>query len=202
MPGISLQISLHRNFPTYLPNYFGHLKSIFSCKYHYLSVICKFCNKNLLFSPGFKYMYNIPYRNTSLYPLEHCSTWNISTKKSRYEFGKFADPNRKWKIPVFIPNYFRWQKGVQDKYLYMVVKINRSIDWKETSIWPDTKLRPITVLNSVHKRKLFIAQKWNKIQGLQDKTGYTVKKEMKCSGESEIQLKKFVIIHENRKSMN
>ena len=159
MPGISLQISLHRNFPTYLPNYFGHLKSIFSCKYHYLSVICKFCNKNLLFSPGFKYMYNITNRNTSLYPLEHCSTGNISTKKSRYLFGKFADPNRKWKIPVFIPNYFRWQKGVQDKYLYMVVKINRSIDWKETSIWPDTKLRPITA--SAHRCKLLIAQKWN-----------------------------------------
>ena len=46
---LSLQISVHRNFPTYLPNYFGHLKSLFSCKYHYLWVMCKFCKKNNCF---------------------------------------------------------------------------------------------------------------------------------------------------------
>ena len=41
----SVQISVHRNCPAYLPNYFGHLKlflnnfshlkSIFACNYHY-----------------------------------------------------------------------------------------------------------------------------------------------------------------------
>ena len=37
-------------------------------------------------------------------------------------FGIFAEQNRKWKIPAFLPNYFSGQKGEQEKYLNMVVK--------------------------------------------------------------------------------
>ena len=40
------------------------------------------------------------------------------------KFVKFAELNRKLKIPVYLPYYFCGQKGVPEKYLHMVVKIN------------------------------------------------------------------------------
>ena len=46
-------------------------------------------------------------------------------------FGIFAEKNRKWKIPTFLPNYFSEQKGVQEKYLNMVVKKSGLLDEKK-----------------------------------------------------------------------
>ena len=66
----SLQISVHQNFPTYLPNYYSALKSIFSCKYYYLWVMCKISVKTILFSTWIR-IYNLSYQNTPLYPLDH-----------------------------------------------------------------------------------------------------------------------------------
>ena len=44
-------------------------------------------------------------------------------KSSLYKkFGIFAEQNRKWKIPAYLPNYSSGQKGVQEKYVNMVVK--------------------------------------------------------------------------------
>ena len=51
-------------------------------------------------------------------------------KKSNFKkkFGILAEQNRKWKIPAFLPNYFSGQKGVQENYLHMVLKIN-PVNW-------------------------------------------------------------------------
>ena len=46
-------------------------------------------------------------------------------------FGIFAAQNRKWKSPAFLPNYFSGQKGVQEKYLNMVVKKSGLLDEKK-----------------------------------------------------------------------
>ena len=77
----------------------------------------------------------------------------INDKKLKIikQFGIFAEQNRKWKIPAYLPNYSSGQKGVQEKYLNMVVKIN-PVYWlkRNYSIWQDTKFRPITDLNSVN----------------------------------------------------
>ena len=54
------------------------------------------------------------------------ATYKVIAKKRDIikKTGTFAELNRKWKIPAYLPNYFSGQKGVQEKYLYMVVKIN------------------------------------------------------------------------------
>ena len=40
------------------------------------------------------------------------------------KLGIFAKQAWKWKIHAYLPNYFSEQKGVQEKYLNMVVKMN------------------------------------------------------------------------------
>ena len=77
------------------------------------------------------------------------------------KLGIFAEQTQKWKIPAYLPNYFSEQKGVQEKYLNMVVKINPVYWLKRNQHMAGEKFRPITALNSVNRRKPFIAQKWN-----------------------------------------
>ena len=120
---LSLQISVHRNFPTYLSNYFGHLKSLFSCKYHYLWVMCKFWKKMIVFTRIRTYSSVWEYPVLPTRPLQHKKYLQLQKLGILQKFGKFAEPNRKWKISIYIPKYFRGQKGMQEKYLYMVVKI-------------------------------------------------------------------------------
>ena len=61
---------------------------------------------------------------------------------------------------AFLPNYFSEQKGVQEKYLNMVVKIN-PVYWlkRNQHMARKKKFLPITALSSINRRKLFIAQK-------------------------------------------
>ena len=40
------------------------------------------------------------------------------------KLSMFAEQSRKLKISAYLPNYFSEQKGVQEKFLHMVVKIN------------------------------------------------------------------------------
>ena len=53
-------------------------------------------------------------------------TYELTTQitKKMKKLGIFAEQTRKWKIPAYWPNYFSEQKGVQEKCLNMVVKIN------------------------------------------------------------------------------
>ena len=113
---------------------------IYSPKLHFVKQIALFMSYVqvliFFFSPGFK-------PTTSGTGIPHSintAAHETFTKKleTLNKFGKFAKPNRKWKIPVYIlvpvPNYFRGQKGVLEKYLYMVVKIP-VYGGKNTCIW-------------------------------------------------------------------
>ena len=53
---------------------------------------------------------------------------NKKSQSDKKKFGIFAKQNRKWKIPAYLPNYVSGQKGVQEKYLNMVVKKN-PVNW-------------------------------------------------------------------------
>ena len=65
----------------------------------------------------------LEYPALTIRPFQHKKPFQ---KKSNFKkkFGIFAEQNRKWKIPAFLPNYFSGQKGEQEKYLNMVVKKN------------------------------------------------------------------------------
>ena len=95
-----------------------------SCKF-IIYELCASSYNFFLISPGFKPTTS----GTGIPHSTNTAAHETFTKKleTLNKFGKFAKPNRKGKIPVYIlvpvPNYFRGQKSVQEKYLYMVVKI-------------------------------------------------------------------------------
>ena len=65
-------------------------------------------------------------QNYPALPTAPCQLIMKPWKKSKLwkKSGIFAELNLKWKVPAHFPNYFNVQKGVQEKYLHMVVKIN------------------------------------------------------------------------------
>ena len=127
----SLQISVHRNLPPYWPNYFGHLSQfvcantiIYELGWGVGGIGLGGYEKNYFFFTRIQ-TYNLRYQlpDYSVLPTRPCTAAHDKEKtQNNKKIGKFAELNRKWKIPVFVPNYFRGQKGVPEKNLYMVVK--------------------------------------------------------------------------------
>ena len=68
-------------------------------------------------------------------PLQHKKCCIITENNENVRYSIFAEQTRKWKISAYLPNYSGEQKGVQEKYLNMVVKINR-VYWLKTEKKP------------------------------------------------------------------
>ena len=107
-------------FSTLLTEIFRSLiqYSIFSCKYYYLWVrLGGYVKVKIdLSSSGFE-------PTTSDTRIPRSTHYSRLLQRMFEKKLKISQTKPKKKIPVYVLNYFSGQKGVQEKYLHMVVKI-------------------------------------------------------------------------------